>query len=330
MKPSQLSLLRSLVHGPQQTVCNSCATRQFRTLQPLRQTPKPPTSKPIQNLPDTVLSPPNTKPSPRNPSSIPLSGFKPSELQPLGRPIGQRIPPHPSDNDAQDHRSWGEKRSDFGNWDRHLRRREELKKAVAQPYFKNWKGLDNAKGKSWIANERVWKKEASLWFPNLRGQTLDKGQDAVGGGFSNTTKVLTGKITVVGVFSRLWARNQCHSFFGAREHQNPEVRRLVEQYAGKAQIVEIDVEDKPVMRWFGYLFGWNLRKTMKKEEWGNYFKLKELPGSIAETIGVVNLSAGTVFLVDRECRIRWAGSGDATPEEKASLVKGLKKLLGDK
>lgn len=330
MKSSQLLLLRSLIHGPQPTVCNACATRQFRTLQPLHQTPQPPNRKPIQGLADDLLDPTNAKPTPRKPSSIPRSGLKPDELQPLGRPIGQRIPPQSSDNDTQDKRSWGEKRQDFGNWDKHLQRREELKKAVAQPYFKNWKGLDNAKGKNWIANERVWKRDLSLWFPNLRGETLDKGQDAVEGGVSSTTKVMSGKVTVVGVFSRLWARNQCHSFFGSRGHQNPEIRRLVERYGGRAQIVEIDVEDKPVMRWFGYLFGWNLRKTMKKEEWGNYFYLKELPGNVAETIGVVNLSAGTVFLVDQECRIRWAGSGDATEEEKVNLAKGLKRLLADK
>lgn len=198
---------------------------------------------------------------------------------------------------------------------------------MAQPYFKNWKGLDNAKGKSWIGNERLWKRESSLWFPNFRGRTLDKGQDAVEGGVSSTTKVMSGKVSVVGVFSRLWARNQCHSFFGVG---NLEVKKLMEQAGGKLQIVEVDVEDKPVMRWFGYLFGWNLRRSMGKEEWGKYFYLKELPGNVAETIGVVNLSAGTVFLVDQECRIRWAGSGDATEEEKANLVKGLKKLLAEK
>lgn len=69
---------------------------------------------------------------------------------------------------------------------------------------------------------------------------------------------------------------------------------------------------------------------MGREEWGNYFYLKELPENVRETIGVVNISAGTVFLVDKECRIRWAGSGDATDEEKVNLVKGLKKLLAEK
>ncbi|QDS74310.1 hypothetical protein FKW77_003963 [Venturia effusa] len=330
MKPSQLLLLRSLIRKSEQSICHSCATRQFHALQPLHQTPQPQNPKPIQNPPKNLLPPKTPTQTPRHPSSIPRRGLKPSELQLLGRPIGQTIPPRPSDNSTKDTRTWSKKRQDFGNWERHLKRREELKKAVAQPYFKNWKGLENAKGKSWIANERVWKREVSLWFPNLRGGTLDRGQDAVEGGESSTTKVLAGKVSVVGVFSRLWARSQCHSFFGSRDHQNPEIRKLVEQYAGKGQIVEIDVEDKPVMRWFGNLFAWNLRRTMERGEWGRYFKLKGLPGEVAETIGVVNLSAGTVFLVDRECRIRWAGSGDATEEEKAYLVKGVRKLLAEK
>jgi len=159
---------------------------------------------------------------------------------------------------------------------------------------------------------------------------LDKAQDAKEGGVSSTTKCLRGKVSVVGVFSRMWAREQCFSFFGNGPKQNPDVRALIEEAGGRAQVVEIDVEDKPVMRWFGYLFGWNLRRGMKRGEWGNYFYLKELPENVRETIGVVNLSAGTVYLVDGECRIRWAGSGDATEEEKVNLIKGLKKLLAEK
>jgi ATPase complex subunit ATP10 len=306
MKPYHLSLLRSLIHGTPRRICKSCATNQFHTLPPLRQTPTHPKS------------------------PVPRSGFKPNELQPLGRPIGQRIPPHPNDNDVVERRSWGQRKKDLTDWDKHLQRREELKKAVAKPYFKDWKALDNARGKFWIANERLWKRELSLWFPNLRGRTLNKAQDTEEGGMSSTTTVLSGKVSVVGVFSRLWAREQCFSFFGKGEKQNPEVRRVIEEAGGRAQVVEIDVEDKPVMRWFGYLFGWNLRRGMRREERGNYFYLKELPENVRETIGVVNVSAGTVFLVDKECRIRWAGSGDATEEEKVNLVKGLKKLLAEK
>jgi len=32
-------------------------------------------------------------------------------------------------------------------------------------------------------------------------------------------------------------------------------------------------------------------------------------------------------LVDHQCRIRWAGSGDADEGEKESLVKGLQRVL---
>jgi len=51
---------------------------------------------------------------------------------------------------------------------------------------------------------------------------------------------------------------------------------------------------------------------------------------VREVIGVVNISAGNVYLVDKECKIRWAGSGPATEEEKIALVKGLKRLIAEK
>jgi ATPase complex subunit ATP10 len=197
---------------------------------------------------------------------------------------------------------------------------------VAKPYFRDWKNLKHAGGKAWIANERLWKREVSIWFPNLRGRTLDKEQNKGGvDGLSDVVGVLRGKVSIVGVFSRTWAQRQCHSWYG--DSANQEVKKLMDGCGGKAQIVEIDIEDKPLMQAIQRLFERSMRWNMKKEQWGKRFFLTGLPESVKEEIGVVNAAAGYVYLVDKDCKIRWAGSGEPEAAEKNSLVKGLSRLV---
>ena len=48
-----------------------------------------------------------------------------------------------------------------------------------------------------------------------------------------------------------------------------------------------------------------------------------------EAIGFLNEAAGYVYLVDSECRIRWAGSAGAEAHERESLVRGVRKLIAE-
>jgi ATPase complex subunit ATP10 len=310
MKPSQLLLLRSLAFNTPSSICSACIKRQFRTLQPLRQQPS---------------EEPSPKPSapkfPENPEDF--------VLKPLGRPIGSSFPPLPGDNDPVDHRPFAQRKADLTNWDRHLERRKELTKQISKPAFRDWKNLKYASGKGWIANERLWKNALSLWMPNLRGPTLDKVGDAEEGvgGMRDTAATFRGKISVVGIFSRTWAESQVKSFIGSG---NPALLKLIEESGGRAQVVEINVEEAPLARWILKLFEYNIRRTRRPEDWGKYFFLSGIPDSVRECIGVTNSKAGYVYLVDTECKIRWAGSGDATEAEKESLVKGVSKLVEER
>ena len=40
-----------------------------------------------------------------------------------------------------------------------------------------------------------------------------------------------------------------------------------------------------------------------------------------------NPKVGHVYLLDKDCKIRWAGCGDANDEEKESLVKAVRRLI---
>jgi mitochondrial ATPase complex subunit ATP10 len=53
----------------------------------------------------------------------------------------------------------------------------------------------------------------------------------------------------------------------------------------------------------------------------------QLPGGVREALGIANSKVGYVFLVDGECRIRWAGSGNALEGEAEALARGVRRLV---
>jgi ATPase complex subunit ATP10 len=78
------------------------------------------------------------------------------------------------------------------------------------------------------------------------------------------------------------------------------------------------------------LFAGSLRRRVGRENWGRYFMVKKgITDEIRESIGVLNSKVGYTYLVDHQCRIRWAGSGSADPGEKEGLVKGMQRVLSE-
>ncbi|KAF2401097.1 hypothetical protein EJ06DRAFT_529256 [Trichodelitschia bisporula] len=308
MRKSHLTLLRTLAYSAPTRQCRSCA---FSTL-PRRQN-TPPTTK--------LTTPP---PPPRDPEP-PLPPTKDRDEEdttphPLGRPIGLSHPPNPA---ASPRRTWREAHASLTNYDKHLARREELKATLSVPYFRDFTRMNRERGKTWLANERLWKAEAARWFPNLRGRTLGSG-----GVVRDVVPLLKGRVSLVCVFSRSWAEAQVRSFVG--EEENPEVRRAIKGSGGRAQIVEVNVEEGALFAAILKLFERRLRGMRDEKDWEKYFLLRSLPKEVREEIGVVNGKVGYVYLVDENCKIRWAGSGDANETEKQALVRGLNRLIEGK
>lgn len=179
------------------------------------------------------------------------------------------------------------------------------------------------KGKSFLANPKMFKAEAALYFPNFRGMTLEKGDNV-----KDTTPVLRGKISVVTVFSSVWGEEQTKTFVGTK--QNPQVQELLEQGKDVAQRVDINIEENVVKFWLISMFASGMRKKMPESQQGKYFVVqKGVSETIRETIGLLNSKVGYVFLLDEQCKIRWAGSADAHDVEKEYLVQHLRKLIAD-
>ncbi|KAF2088746.1 hypothetical protein K490DRAFT_20786, partial [Saccharata proteae CBS 121410] len=238
----------------------------------------------------------------------------------LGRPIGFSQPPIPGDNSREDHRTLSQRRQDFLDYDKHLLRRKVMTKQAATPYFKDWSNMRFHKGKMFLANPRIFKADAALFFPNFQGYTLETPSK-----LQDTTNVLLGKLSVVAVYSSQWALDQVNTFLNVNE--NPELHKILKKSGGMAQKVDINVEDNMLKRAILRMFLGRVKRTTTTK-WGNYFLVdRAISDEIKDTIGVLNSKVGYVYLVDQECRIRWAACANAHDEEREYLVNGLKKLL---
>lgn len=137
---------------------------------------------------------------------------------------------------------------------------------------------------------------------------------------------MQGKVSIVSLFSGQWAEGQAKSFVSPES--NPELNALLGENKGKAQHVQINVEEDRLKAFLIRLFIGGLRKSVGQENWDKYFVVRKgISDEVREAIGMLNSKVGYVYLLDSECRIRWAGSGYAESHERTGLVRGLQRLL---
>ncbi|KAI1383199.1 ATP10 protein-domain-containing protein [Hypoxylon trugodes] len=326
----------SLARRPR-LLCLFCQSRAFTTSTiSYRDLPKPNASKQYKATTSTeTTKKPTTFPSPARSKIVPSSQLEDAPRSygkavdsftpiPLSRPIGMPFPPQPGENTGLDARTFKQRCDDFLNYEKHLERREQLTEAMSRPYFRDWRNLQFYKGASFFPPPRCWKAERSLYFPNFCGDTLARKNYLS----QDTTSVLQGKVSIVGLFSSRWAQDQVNTFL--TKEKNLKLDHILKEHPDITQRVHINVEENSMKAWMIRLFINNIRKSIGEEDCGRYFIVRKgLSDEIRENIGMLNLRVGYVYLVDSECRIRWAGSGRGSPDDKDGLVNGVVRLIDE-
>lgn len=178
------------------------------------------------------------------------------------------------------------------------------------------------RGKTFLSPPKLFKAESALSFPNMQGYTLASTSKA-----ADTTSVLQGKLSILSVFSGTWAERQTQTFVGKEEH--PELEHVLKELEPPGlQRVWVNIEEDWMKAGLIWLFLGGVRKRLLKEEWGRSFVVtRGLEDDIKMSIGMANGKVGYVYLIDGNCKIRWAGSGDASGEERESLLGCVRRLV---
>jgi ATPase complex subunit ATP10 len=130
------------------------------------------------------------------------------------------------------------------------------------------------------------------------------------------------------VYSSQWGESQAQTFTGKKV--NAALHQLLAQSPHAVQMVDVNIEENSLKAWIIALFQFRLRASKPKEDWGKYFVVRKgVSEKIRETIGLLNGRVGYVYLVDQDCKIRWASSGNAEGSEMDDLNRGVGKLVAE-
>lgn len=173
-------------------------------------------------------------------------------------------------------------------------------------------------GKTFLSPPRLIRREKALYFPNLRGYTLANPHE-----IGDTTSALLGKVSIVSLFSGKWAADQTRTFLEDKEFE----RQWGLIAGGGAQRVDINVEDDWMKAWIVRMSLGGIKRLRPEEEWGRYFVVRRgFSSNVKESLGIANGKVGYVYLVDEDCKIRWAACGEAAEGENEGLARGVRKL----
>ncbi|KAK9248630.1 ATP10 protein-domain-containing protein [Lipomyces tetrasporus] len=236
----------------------------------------------------------------------------------LVRPIGMMSPPKPTDNTGIDKRTFTQKRADFVDYDKHIERRRELVREFSKSYFSEMHLYKKNMGKEWIAPNMFFRADKALYMPNFYGTTLASRK------FTDTTTALKGHLSIVKIYSSVSGERQVNSYFGSPENALADVPEE-EGY----QIVDITIPESFVKSWISKFFQYRTKRVVGKSRYSKFFYAQKLPGQLNLSIGAANRYCGYVYLVDRDCKVRWAAGGYATAEEKDSMQRCLRGLVAE-
>lgn len=130
------------------------------------------------------------------------------------------------------------------------------------------------------------------------------------------------------IFSNRYADVHVDSFLG--EEKNPKLARILQTEGRDVQRVYLNVPDNRMLMWLVRFCMSSIKKSYPEADYARYFLVRDgFDENLKEAIGIMNKVVGYVYLVDEHCRIRWAGSGNALPEEIDTLNSALRRLIAE-
>jgi len=210
-------------------------------------------------------------------------------------------------------KTWEERKADLLNQEKRLEQRRHLMREATRGYFHDLNATRKYGGKTWIAPSKMIRQEAALYFPDIVGKTLDKGNPV------HTTHLCQGKISVISMLSTKISEVQTASFVNPANEaflSNPNYR-----------FIQINLQENLLKSLLVSMFLSSLRQTIPVELQPTYLVSGQNMEYVRDSLGMVNKHIGYVYLLDEHLKVRWAACGDAKLEEADALRTSVGVLL---
>ncbi|EMD35586.1 hypothetical protein CERSUDRAFT_139425 [Gelatoporia subvermispora B] len=216
----------------------------------------------------------------------------------LQRPLGVH------DRPVAERQTWSKMAEEMLDEEKRLEKRKHLIKAATKGYYTDLLATRKFAGKTWIAPKVMIRADKALYFPNMYGTALT-------GAKVHTTDLCQGKVSIIAVLCTRMSEIQTANFVKeAHElHQNNPMY----------QFIQINLQENLLRSLLVSLFTSGIKKSVPESLWPTYLVSNQNMDYIRDDLGMTNRHIGYVYLVDEQCRVRWAGCADPRPEESAAL-----------
>ncbi|KAG5437826.1 hypothetical protein PCANB_000540 [Pneumocystis canis] len=232
-------------------------------------------------------------------------------LEVLNYPIGMKEPPISQKNIKKKVKTWKEKIDNMFSLERNIERRKELLKDISKSYWSDFQAMKYHQGKTWIAPKYLFRKDKALYIANFHGITLSNE-------IADTTSLIKlSPVSLISIFSSNSGEKHIRSFLSHELHST----------VSDIQFIYINLQENFLKAGLVRMFSAAIRNQILKEQHSKYFFVNKLPRNVKENMMISNMCVGYVYLVDNQCRIRWAGCGNATNEEKEYLITCSQRLI---
>lgn len=239
------------------------------------------------------------------------------EIPVLNQPIGINKVPLPTDNQGTDNRTLDQIRADAMDYEKHKERRAKIYKELRESSLSYIAEFRRTAGKFWLAPPSYLKPEKALYMPNIWARSLKSRE------YFGSTTLLKGTVSVVRLFGVTAGELQTETYFDTSPFEAD----------GKGyQVIDINTPGGILQDWLVKATLGSIRRKISNEDRQGHYLLarKGVTKELRASILADNNVGGYIYLVDRNCKIRWAACGYATEEEKANLWKFVKALTKEK
>ncbi|CAO3636253.1 unnamed protein product [Cunninghamella blakesleeana] len=221
--------------------------------------------------------------------------------------IGLREPP------VVDKNSWLQRKKqklrDFTDYEKafaaHAAERKHLVEEATKSYFADVHEMRQHGGKMYYAKNTLVPADKAGYMPDFEGSDVHKKT-------IHTTDALLGKITLMSFVYAKYGETHVNSFI------NPFLAKFKD--TDSVQTFELNVQENLLKQLVLKAYVSSIRKNLPEERKDKYaFLFKDIKKT-RKMLGMTNEYIGYVYLVDEDCKIRWAAHGNATDQEVANML----------